>query len=771
MVCAAVLVALATITASPQVPDKVQAAAHPFPPDRVRLLESPFKTAQEADKKYLLSLEADRLLSWFRKNAGLEPKAPNYGGWENQMLAGHSLGHYLTACSYMYACTGDARLKEKVDTIVAELKECQDKRGDGYIAAMPNADTLWATIKSNGTLRGRGSYINGYWAPWYTLHKQYAGLLDAYMLCGNKTALEVAKKFGDWAIEETRNLSPENWQNMLDGEFGGMAESLANLYGLTGEKKYLDLAFKFHHKSVMDPLEKGEHKLAGLHGNTQIPKAIGAAREYELTGEDRFKKIAANFWDQVVSEHTYAIGGNTSGESFGPPNQLANRLTGNACETCNTYNMLKLTRHLFTWSPSAKLGDYYERALYNHILASQNPQTGMMCYYVSMQPGGRKAFSRPFDDFWCCVGTGMENHARYGDAIYFHSGNRLWVNLFVPSTLDWKEKGTKVRIEPAFPTSFGVYGGFYLWFDCDKPTELEVSIRVPSWQEGIPDIALGTKLFKPKKADNGFVNVRATFRRNQALVVRFDPKLHLEPVPGDPSRKAILFGPYVLAGWTGDSIGLSSSRPPALVTGGKDPAGWIASQPSGVWQTVGVGRPVDLPLTPFYGVIDDRYTVYWDFLTEAEWTKREEERKAEEAHAKELDARTVDQVRTGFQQSERAHNLQSDRSSTGDFNGRRYRHADGWFSYDLKVDPNGPNELLLTFWGSDGGRTFDLFLGETKVATIRLSNAHPNAFFDDAYKLDEALTKGKEKVTVKLVAHQGSIAGGLFGMRILKPKP
>lgn len=762
-------VACAISLSSPQaVKNKVPLGAEPFSPERVRLLDSPFKTAQEADLKYLLRLEPDRLLAWFRKNAGLEPKAPNYGGWESQMLAGHSLGHYLTACAYMFAATGDARMKQRVDTIVAELKECQDAGKTGYIAAMPNADSLWATIKANGNLRGSGSYINGYWAPWYTLHKQYAGLMDAYTLCGNKTALEVCKKFGDWAIDVTSNLSPENWQRMMDGEFGGMNEAMANLYALTGERKYLDLAFKFHHKTVMDPLERGERKLSGLHGNTQIPKVIGAAREFELTGEERFKKIARNFWDEVEEDHTFVIGGNTYGEHFGPPKQLSTHLVGNTTETCNTYNMVKLAKHLFTWQPSGELGDAMERALYNHILASQNPANGMVCYYVSLQPGGRKGFSSPFDDFWCCVGTGMENHARYGESIYFRKGDRLYVNLFIPSTLDWKEKGLKLSQE-----GFGDEAKrTRLQIEAAKPARLELAVRMPEWSVTKPSITINGKSTAYQE-EGGFAVLASNFKQGDRIEVSFSPDLHLEPTPDNPKKAAVLYGPWVLAGDLGSGQAGRQVVVPAFVADAGKLKDWMhpMSGDQALYETNGAGRPIDATLMPFYKIVANRYTVYWDFLSEEDWKKREAERAAEEARIKALDARTIDQVRIGSQASEREHNLQSERSASGEFNGRRWRHADGWFSYDVKVDPDGPNELMATFWGSDVGRTFDVVVDGKTIATVRLANNQPDNFFDLVWPLPETLSKGKEKVAVRFQAHPNSVAGGVFGVRILRPQP
>ncbi|MCL2711230.1 MAG: glycoside hydrolase family 127 protein, partial [Planctomycetaceae bacterium] len=426
----------------------------PFDLSQVRLLDSPFKEAQDKDAKYLLSVNADALLAKFRSNAGLEPKAEHYAGWEKDSIAGHSLGHYLSAVAMMYAATGDPQFSERTEYIVDQLEECQIAGKDGLISAIPNDRRVFAEI-SRGDIRSQGFDLNGLWVPWYSLHKVYAGLLDAYDHCGNEKALDVAKKFADWAIDITKDLSEEQFIRMIRCEFGGMNDSLYQLYRITGEEKYFQLAERFYDAVILDPFAEGRDALPGRHGNTQFPKVIGLAQSYELTGNEKHRCITEFFWDCVVNHHTYVTGGNTMGEHFGPPDKLNDRLDGATTETCNTYNMLKMTRHLYMWTGETKYFDYYERGLFNHILASIDRSEDMnklFTYFVPLRSGGYRTYSSAFDDWTCCHGTGMENHAKYGDSIYFHGRERgkdvLYINLWIPSVLDWKEKGIKVTIAP-----------------------------------------------------------------------------------------------------------------------------------------------------------------------------------------------------------------------------------------------------------------------------------------------------------------------------------
>jgi DUF1680 family protein len=416
----------------------VKLRAEPFRLEDVRLLDGPFKHAMELDRQYLLSLDADRWLHVFRLNAGLPSTAKPYGGWEapTNRACGEFVGLYLSACAEMYASTGDERVKGKTERIVEGLAECQAKFGNGFVLARP--DTF--------TVRGEAPL-----GLWYQTHKLLAGLLDVHEHCGNRQALEVARKLGDWVACGADKFGAAYVQKTLDVEHGGINEALADLAARTGDPKYLKLSLRFNHLAVLGPAMKRIDALDGLHANTQIPKFIGAARQYELTGDESLATAARFFWESVVLERSYVIGGNSDGEHFTPKATLSRALSPATCETCNTYNMLKLTRHLFLWAPWSEYADYYERALFNHILASQNPDTGMMFYFAPLN-GAAKSFGTPEDSFWCCYGTGIENHAKYGDSIYFHDGGRgLFVNLLVPSELTWKEQGLTVRQETRFP--------------------------------------------------------------------------------------------------------------------------------------------------------------------------------------------------------------------------------------------------------------------------------------------------------------------------------
>ncbi len=741
----------------------VELKARPFALDRVRLLDGPFKKAQDADHAYLLTLDVFRLLNGFYKNAGLEPKGEAYGGWERMDIAGHSLGHYLTACSQMYAATGDEKLLAKVQAIVAELKKCQSARPDGMIAGFPEAARVWDEI-AKGEVRSQPFNLNGIWVPWYNQHKLLDGLQAAYLYCDSSDALAIASRLGDWAIEVTRGLTPELWQRMLATEHGGMNEVLANLYAYTGEKKYLDLAMKFHHARVLDPLEKGERRLTGLHGNTQVPKVIGAVREYELSGEKRFGDIATNFWKEVVEDHTYVNGGNTMGEYFGPPRQLSARIGSNTTETCNTHNMLKLTQHLYCLSPSVELGDYYERALWNHILASVNPTSYGVTYFLPLGMGVRKQFSGPLDNFTCCHGSGMENHAKYGGAVFYEDGDTLYIDQFISSELDWKEKGVKVKVECALPESFNLK----ITFEMESPRKLKLAVRSPGWGEsGIWRLNNGMSWMgvEPGK----YLELDMTWTKTTVIEVGAPIELKTAPMPDNPKRVAYRYGPLVMAGVWNDAVS-SHGLSPAVIgqletSDGSDTEWWRFATKN--------MRPANINLVPLYMVTEGRYSVFFDVLTTAEWESREASFLAEKERVRALDARTVETVDVGSQRAARSNNLKSENSFTGVLNEKRWRDArdGGWFEFDIKVDPEGPNQLMMTYWGSDGGnRVFDILVDGKVLATQRLAAEKQGEFFDVVHDLPLDMTKGKEKVTVRVQAKPGAMAGGVFGVRTVRPR-
>ena len=620
----AVRIALVALIVSPgsglNAQEQVPLKAEPFALTDVRLLDGPFRDAMLRDKTYLLALDPDRLLHNFRVTAGLSSTAKPLGGWEKPdcELRGHSVGHYLSALGLMYASTGDEALKGRADYVVAELAKCQEALpsqgyNKGFLSAYP--EWFFDCVDRHENV----------WAPYYTLHKIMAGLLDVYVHCGNHQALDALTRMADWLKFRVDRLSHAQMQLALSNEHGGMNEVLANLYAVTGNPDHLRLAQAFNHEAVFDPLARGEDKLDGLHANTQIPKITGAAREYELTGDPRMRDIATFFWQRVALHRSYVIGGDSDGEHFFPVSTFARHLTPVTAETCNTYNMLKLTRHLFAWEPSAETMDFYERALYNHILASQDPETGMLVYYIPLVSGHFKTYSRPTDSFWCCVGTGMENHAKYGDTIYFHSADALFVNLFIPSELTWKDKGLTVRQETRFPDEERTT----LTIRCTKPVSLALKIRRPAWAGDEVEISVNGKPEKIDSVAGSYISLERTWRSDDRVELTLPMRLHTESLPDDSNTVAVLYGPIVLAAEMGTE-GLPSDnqeareqtafarmpRPPAPVfvaENAERAVSHIKREGSGplAFRTEGLVKPQDLSLVPFYRVHHERYAVYW----------------------------------------------------------------------------------------------------------------------------------------------------------------
>ena len=740
--------------------DQIVLRAQPFPLSHVRLLDGPFKHAQELDQQYLLSLDVDRLLHSFRINAGLPSAAKPYGGWEEPKceVRGHFVGHYLSACALMYASTGDERLKEKGEAVVLGLAECQAKFPSGYLSAYPE------------TFIDRVEKRQQVWAPYYTLHKIFAGLLDMYALAGDAKALEVAEKFGDWAIARNSRLTDEQMQGMLGNEHGGMNECLANLYALTGEEKYLAISKRFNHQAVIGPALRRQDQLTGLHANTQFPKFIGISRQYELAGDESLREGATFFWNTVVHERSYVIGGNSDGEHFTPKQRLSTALGPTTTETCNTYNMLKLTRHLFCWEPKVEYADYYERALYNHILASQNPADGMTCYYVPLRTGSRKTYSDRENAFWCCTGTGVENHAKYGDSIYFHTGDTtLYLNLFIASELDWKERGLGVRQATRFPTA----DTSEFAFTCQNPVELEVKVRRPAWASSGFSVSVNGAALAVADEPGSWVGVKRTWNNGDTLSVKLPFSLHVEGFADNPDRFAFLNGPIVLCAQvpSGKSFAAVAEERDEVLKALK-PAGEPNTFAGSSETFRALGAEGGLTLEPFFALHGGRrYQVYFDRLTPAQWSAKESNQAAESARQRELAARTVDFVAPGRGQGERDHEMRGEHTDAGDFGERRWRHATdgGWFSWEFKVLPDAPQELWVTYWGSDeDNRLFDILVDGQKVATQRLERNKPEQFYEEIYPLPTGLLKGKERVTVKFQAHPDAWAGGVFGVRVVR---
>jgi uncharacterized protein len=617
-------VAMISFTSARVQAEAVQMQAQPFDLSQVRLLDSPFKTAEDADAKYMLSLDLDRLLHNFRINAGLPSTAHPLGGWESPAceLRGHFVGHYLSACSLMFKSTGDTQWKQRVDYLVTELSKCQDALGTGYLSAFPA--TYFDRLETGHKV----------WAPYYTIHKIMAGLLDAYQLCGNAQALEMDKKMAAYFAARLAKLPDDQIDRIFHTtghgpgtEFGGMSEVLHDLYSITNNPADLKLANLFDRDWLADPLAAGDDPLPGLHANTHIPQVDGFARHYQTTGDTKYRDAAVHFWEIVTGRHSFVTGSNSFSEHFAAPGIEAAELSPNTAETCNTYNMLKLTRHLFEWDPKAQYADYYERALYNHILASIDPQTGMTLYFLSLVPGHFKVYSTPTESFWCCTGTGIENHAKYGDSIYFHNDSTLWVNLFIPSELTWKEKGITLRQETKFPEEEGTT----LIFKTTKPAQLAVNLRIPYWATNGITLKINGQTQPTSAQPESYLTINRQWENNDRIQISMPMSLHIHHASDAKNEIAIMYGPIVLAGEMGQE-GMPPSqeahdqnhfnktpRPaaPFLATDDETPSNWLKPVPGKplTFQTTGVGNPTDITMIPLYAVNHERYSVYWKMGT------------------------------------------------------------------------------------------------------------------------------------------------------------
>jgi len=751
-------------------PEVVSFKVLPFHLSEVTLLNGPFFHATELDGKTLLNYDPDHLLSRFYTEAGLKPKAAHYMGWENESLAGHSLGHYLSACSMMYRTTGDSAFLNRVRYIVSELKKVQEANGDGYIGAFTNGQKILEQEVAKGDIRSHGFDLNGLWSPFYTLHKIMAGLRDAWHLCGDTTALGVEKRFADWVGTVVMPLTDKQVQDMLRCEYGGISETLADLYADTKDSGYLKISEIFYDRVVLDSMKARKDVLPGRHCNTNIPKLIALSRLYELTGDTSDRGAAEFFWHTVVNHHSYVTGGNGDNEYFGPEDQLRNRLDEGTTESCNVYNMLKLSEHLFEWSAAAKVADFYERALFNHILASQNPETGNVTYNLSLDMGGFKDFQDPYW-FTCCIGTGMENHSKYGRNIFYHNDNDLFIFQFIASQLDWKEKGIILTQKTSYPEEQGTR----LEFKCEKPVRLTLKIRYPYWAKNGIEITVNGKKKQVSQHPGSFVSIEREWKTGDIIDVKIPFSLRLEAMPDDSNRVAVMYGPLVLAGDLGplnDSTSHDAMYVPVMMTENRDPSTWmkpVEGKPN-TFITINTGRSRDVEMKPFYSIYDRRYSVYWDLFNEKGWNAKQAEYNAEREHIKKIKDAEIDFVQPGEMQPERNHNFKGEKTGPGAFKERTYREArGGWFSFDLKVKPDVPIALVVEYWGGfPGAKTFDILASDKIIATENISNKKDGQFFYGNYDIPSEITKGRSKINVTFRAHQGNTAGPVFGIRTIK---
>ena len=737
----------------------IPTAVQPFDLDQVRLLDGPEKAEMQADRKYLHDLDADRLLLNFRRNAGLPAPGKPLGGWEapDCELRGHFVGHYLSACALMYRSDGDISLKQKANAMVAELAKCQRALGGKYLSAFPAS--FFDRVETGKPV----------WAPYYTVHKIMAGLVDVYQYCGNRQALQVAENMADYFEGRTDRLTDVRFDAMMGTEFGGMANVLYDLYAINHRPADLALAHRFDQASFLGPLALRHDDLTDIHANTHLPKILGAARRYELLDDTDYHTAVTYFWDRVANHRSYATGGSNRGEFWGDPDDLAQTLVGNNQETCTTYNMLKITRHLIRWTADPRYADFYERAYFNGILPAQRPDTGMMIYYLPLAAGNVKNWGTPDDSFWCCYGTGVESFAKLNDSIYFHDADGLYVNLYVPSEVTWPQKGLRVTQQTRFPqeqeSTFIVHAA--------RPRAMALHLHVPYWANGYT-VAVNGKPVNVLAKPTSYAVVRRVWKDGDTVRVVTPMRLHTQAMPDDPAMRAVMYGPLVLAGIMDAKTPLTPDRSTtgSLRETSSNPAAWLKRVPGQPLTFRTVGQNHNVTFVPIYKIIDQHFGVYWSVITPG--SARDRRIAAliaqQRQHAAAYAARVVDSIVPGDAASEKAHNLVADGSGSGTFNGGHYRdgHAYGW---DLKVLPDAPMTLDVTYWGDESApRTFDILVNGQKIATQSLDHNKPGQFFDVEYSLPASLTANPSNtITVRFQAHDGSIAGGVFGCATLKP--
>jgi len=575
-------------------------------------LAGPFQQEQETNRRWLHSLPSDRLLHTFRLTAGLASSAQPLGGWEKPdcELRGHFAGgHYLSACALAYASTGDDELKKKADGMVAELAKCQTRQKNGYLSAFP--EELFDRLRNGQNV----------WAPYYTIHKIMAGHLDMYTYCGNEQALAIAEGMAGWVRHWVQPLSDEHMARVLGVEHGGMLEVLSNLYAVTGKEEYLYTARRFDHRQVFDPLAEYRDELKGLHANTNIPKITGAARQYELTGDRRYRNISSYFWDEVVARRTYCTGGTSNEEHWeAEPGRLAKELGQNMEECCCGYNMLRLARHIFGWTADPRAMDYYERTLFNTRLGTQDAE-GMKSYFLPLAPGYWKYYNSAYDSFWCCTGTGAEEFAQFGNTVYFHDDDGIYVNLFLPSQVNWPEKGIRLRQETNFPEQEATS----LIVRAARPVQVSLNVRVPCWATRGVAIKLNGQELPVSSSPSSYLELRRVWKDGDRVEVAMPMSLHVDPLLGDESWQAAMYGPLVLAGRLGaegltDSvtrIGYDTSpggKPgpaPVIRAHAFDAFDWVEAVAGQRLSFRTAGQSESISLVPLYKVSGERYAVYW----------------------------------------------------------------------------------------------------------------------------------------------------------------
>lgn len=765
-----------------------------FPLGDITLLDGPLKHARDLNVQVLLKYDCDRMLAPYRKEAGLQPRKPSYPNWDG--LDGHVGGHYLSALA-INAATGNEECRKRMEYMISELQLVLDANNQrpetwchNYIGGVPNSAKMW-TAFSKGDF---GPYF-GTWAPFYNIHKMYAGLRDAWLYCGNEQAKNLFLKFCDWAVDITRDLNDEQMEKMLGNEHGGMNEVLADAYAITGEQKYLDSARRFSHRMLLVPLENGKDCLDNMHANTQIPKVIGYQRIAELAHDVQYHNASEYFWEIVTRQRSLALGGNSRREHFPTKETCIDYINDiDGPESCNTYNMLKLTEDLNRVKPDGMYGDFYETAMFNHILSAQHPQHGGYVYFTPARPRHYRNYSAPNEAMWCCVGTGMEDHGKYGQFVWTHEkgvkaeNDALYVNLFVASELNWKDRKMVIRQQTAFP-----YAETSVVEVAKGKGTFILKVRKPSWCDNFTVTGVGFDA--DSYEENGFVCIKRKWKKGDQVKISMPMHVYIKPMINVPQYVAIMYGPILLGMKTGkedmrsliaddsrfgqyaSGKKLALDKAPILLPKHLDDIAKdlkpIPGKPLHFKLATHMENAIEGELQPFFEIHDSRYMMYWLALGENEYKAYMQKLADEEKARQTLEARTVDKVNPGEQQPETDHRMETDDSNKGNTEGIFFRDAkDGhYFSYLMQTKGEANLSLQLKFWGQDEWRTseFDIYVNDKLLCSVNNSHRWRTTQFKTVdYAIPSEFVKGKKEVRVKFVAHKGKQVGQIYGVRLVK---
>ena len=765
-----------------------------FPLGDITLLDGPLKHARDLNVQVLLKYDCDRMLAPYRKEAGLQPRKPSYPNWDG--LDGHVGGHYLSALA-INAATGNEECRKRMEYMISELQLVLDANNQrpeawchNYIGGVPNSAKMW-TAFCKGDF---GPYF-GTWAPFYNIHKMYAGLRDAWLYCGNEQAKNLFLKFCDWAVDITRDLNDEQMEKMLGNEHGGMNEVLADAYAITGEQKYLDCARRFSHRMLLVPLENGKDCLDNMHANTQIPKVIGYQRIAELAHDVQYHNASEYFWEIVTRQRSLALGGNSRREHFPTKENCIDYINDiDGPESCNTYNMLKLTEDLNRVKPNGMYGDFYETAMFNHILSAQHPQHGGYVYFTPARPRHYRNYSAPNEAMWCCVGTGMEDHGKYGQFVWTHDkgvkaeNDALYVNLFVASELNWKDRKMVIRQQTAFP-----YAESSVVEVAKGKGTFILKVRKPSWCENFT--VKGVGFDADSYEENGFVCMKRKWKKGDQVKISMPMHAYIKPMINVPQYVAIMYGPILLGMKTGTedmrSLIADDSRfgqyaggkklaldeAPILLPKHLDDIAKdlkpVPGKPLHFKLATRMENAIDGELLPFFEIHDSRYMMYWLALGENDYKAYMQKLADEEKARQALEARTVDKVNPGEQQPETDHNMEADVTERGNTEGVFFRDArDGhFFSYLMQTKGETNLSLQLKFWGQDEWRTseFDIYVNDKLLCSVNNSHRWRTTQFKTVdYAIPSEFVKGKKEIRVKFVAHKGKQVGQIYGVRLVK---